>query len=118
MEIDELELKHGNIKSVCSYIETLMHHGNAAQLLSTKADVKHRIQQLITMETKPQTQHKVVLFNPGREFNEHGILGLLTMTSEPDVCISNWTVENIPKQLLKGDSARRSRQTHDVCISN
>ncbi|XP_070549863.1 uncharacterized protein [Ptychodera flava] len=109
VDIDEMELKHGNIKSACSYIETLMHHGNAVQLLSTKDDVGTRIKQLINMETKVDTVHEDLTFTPNNEFCEHGILGIL----KSDVCMSKCTVENIPKQLLKGDSADLLITTRD-----
>ncbi|XP_070547910.1 E3 ubiquitin-protein ligase TRIM56-like [Ptychodera flava] len=32
VEIDEMELKHGNIKSTCSYMQMMMHHGNACSI--------------------------------------------------------------------------------------
>ncbi|XP_070545758.1 tripartite motif-containing protein 2-like isoform X1 [Ptychodera flava] len=109
-DIDEMELKHGNIKSAGNYIETLMHHGNAAQLLSTKGDVGTRIKQLITMETTAKAEQEEVIFTPNDvKFCEHGILGIL----KSDVCISKCTVENIPKQLLKGDSADLLITTRD-----
>ncbi|XP_070546043.1 tripartite motif-containing protein 2-like [Ptychodera flava] len=100
-DIDEMELKHGNIKSAGNYIETLMHHGNAVQLLSTKSDVGTRIKQLITMKTFAKFEHKDFIFTPNDEFCELGILGIM----KSDVCISKCTVGNIPKQLLKGDAA-------------
>ncbi|XP_070549866.1 E3 ubiquitin-protein ligase TRIM56-like [Ptychodera flava] len=100
-DIDEMELKHGNIKSAASYIETLMQHGNAAQLLSTKDDVGTRIKQLIEIDTVAKDDNDDFIFRPNDEFCEHGILGTL----ESDVCMSKCTVENIPKQLWKGDSA-------------
>ncbi|XP_070546075.1 tripartite motif-containing protein 2-like [Ptychodera flava] len=64
VNIDEMELKHDNIKSAGNYIETLMHYGNAAQLLSTKGDVSTRIKQLITMETTPKNEHEDFIFTP------------------------------------------------------
>ncbi|XP_078000326.1 E3 ubiquitin-protein ligase TRIM45-like [Glandiceps talaboti] len=103
MDIDEWELKHGNIKSTCSYIETVMHHGNTVQLLSTKKEATDHIQQLIAMETNMQEQCAMVEFQPSTIFTKQGILGELV--TPPDVCISQCTVENIPKQLWKGDSA-------------
>ncbi|XP_077998337.1 tripartite motif-containing protein 2-like [Glandiceps talaboti] len=109
VDIDELELKHGNIKSTCSYIETLLHHGNAVQLLSTKKAATDRIQQLITMETEPQLSNEILEFMLDSEFVEHGNLGLL----KSDVCTSKCTVENIPKQLWKGDSANLLITTRD-----
>ncbi|XP_070545991.1 tripartite motif-containing protein 2-like [Ptychodera flava] len=101
VDIDEMELKHGNIKSACSYIETLMHHGNAAQLLSTKGDVGTCVKQLITMETTVDTNHEDLTFTPSDQYSKPGILGIL----KSDVRISKCMVENIPKQLWKGDSA-------------
>ncbi|XP_077997173.1 tripartite motif-containing protein 2-like [Glandiceps talaboti] len=111
VDIDELELKHGNIKSTCGYIETLMHHGNAVQLLSTKKEATDRIQHLITMETKPLPQEGMKLFCPTTDLVEQEILGKLIITQ--DVCIPQCTVENIPKQLLKGDSANLLITTRD-----
>ncbi|XP_070555378.1 tripartite motif-containing protein 2-like [Ptychodera flava] len=109
IDIDEIELKLCNIKSACSYVEALMHHGNAAQLLSTKDDVDTRIKQLTTMETEAKAEHEYITFTPHDEFCEHDILGTL----KSDVCISRCTVENIPKQLLKGDSADLLITTRD-----
>ncbi|XP_070545759.1 tripartite motif-containing protein 2-like isoform X2 [Ptychodera flava] len=108
-DIDEMELKHGNIKSAGNYIETLMHHGNAAQLLSTKGDVGSRIKQLITMETIAKAEQSDFIFTPHIKFCEHGILGIV----KSDVCMSKCTVENIPKRLLKGDSADLLITTRD-----
>ncbi|XP_070546122.1 tripartite motif-containing protein 2-like [Ptychodera flava] len=107
--IDEMELNHGNIKSACSYIETLMHHGNAAQLLSTKGDVCTRIKELILIETMANTEHEDLTFTPNDQYSEHEILGII----KSDVCMSKCTVENIPKQLLKGDSADLLITTRD-----
>ncbi|XP_077994985.1 E3 ubiquitin-protein ligase TRIM71-like [Glandiceps talaboti] len=109
VDVDELELNHGNIKSTCSYIETLMHHGSHVQLLTTKEEALHRIKELIAMETKSQLQYERVEFQPSDGFQEHGMLGLL----RSDVCISQCTVENIPKQLVKGDHADLSITTRD-----
>ncbi|XP_070549642.1 tripartite motif-containing protein 2-like [Ptychodera flava] len=109
VDIDEMELKHGNIKSACSYIETLMHHGNAAELLSTKDDVGTRIKQLITMETTANLEHDDFIFAPHDEFSERGIFGIL----KSDVCMSKCTVENIPKQLWRGESADLLITTRD-----
>ncbi|XP_070546613.1 tripartite motif-containing protein 2-like [Ptychodera flava] len=101
VDIDELELKHGNIKSALSYIEALMHHGNAAQLLSAESDVVYRINQLISMGATLRYKHDEVVFTPWTPFCENGTLGAL----RSDVCMSNCTVENIPEQLMNGDSA-------------
>ncbi|XP_078000391.1 E3 ubiquitin-protein ligase TRIM45-like [Glandiceps talaboti] len=109
VDIDDLELKHGNIKSTCSYIETVMHHGNAVQLLSTKNEATDHIQQLIVMETTPQVPFDEVQFQQCGNFVEEGILGLI----RSDVSISQCTVKNIPKQLGKGDSANLLIITRD-----
>ncbi|XP_070546047.1 tripartite motif-containing protein 2-like [Ptychodera flava] len=102
-DIDEMELKHSNIRSAGNYTEKLMHHGNAAQLLSTKGDVGTRIKQLITIETIAKVEHEDLIFKPHDEFSEYGTLGVLE--SQYDIEISKCTVENIPKQLPKGDSS-------------
>ncbi|XP_077979973.1 tripartite motif-containing protein 2-like [Glandiceps talaboti] len=109
VDVDELELNHGNIKSTCSYIETLMHHGSHVQLLTTKKEALHRIKELVAMETKSELEYERVEFQPSDGLQEHGMLGLL----RSDVCISQCTVENIPKQLVKGDHADLSITTRD-----
>ncbi|XP_070546046.1 tripartite motif-containing protein 2-like [Ptychodera flava] len=115
-DIDEMELKHGNIKSAGNYIETLMHHGNAAQLLSTEGDVGTRFKQLVTIETTAKIEHDDFIFIPHDEFSEHGILGILE--SQYDFEISKCTVENIPKQLLKDINVDDNRDgTHRVTVA-
>ncbi|XP_070546612.1 tripartite motif-containing protein 2-like [Ptychodera flava] len=111
VNIDDFEIKHGNIKSARNYIEKLMHHGNAAQILSTSREIGKCIQQLITIETRQMAPREHVIFLPRTEFYENGILGLLK--SEYDLEISKCTVENIPRQLLKGDSADLLITTRD-----
>ncbi|XP_006819803.1 E3 ubiquitin-protein ligase TRIM56-like [Saccoglossus kowalevskii] len=54
IKVDELEMKHGNIVSTSSYLETLVQHGNPGQILSAKQVYQQRIDGLITMETKSQ----------------------------------------------------------------
>ncbi|XP_070567338.1 tripartite motif-containing protein 2-like [Ptychodera flava] len=98
--VDAVELQHGSIKSTCHYMETLMHHGSAAQRLSTKVDVEYRTQQLLAMENPKQEQQEKVVFHPHEIPPAHSILGVL----KSDVCISQCSVQNVPKQLLKGDS--------------
>ncbi|XP_070541437.1 E3 ubiquitin-protein ligase TRIM71-like [Ptychodera flava] len=108
-DICDLELKHGNIKSACSYIMSLMHHGNAAQLLSTKKNVGKRFEQLITKGSKLQTNRDEAVVKQSTEFSVNVILGYLVS----DVDISKCTNENIPKRLLKGDSADLLITTRD-----
>ncbi|XP_070546048.1 tripartite motif-containing protein 2-like [Ptychodera flava] len=110
-DIDEMELKHGNIKSAGNYIETLMHHGNAVQLLSTKDDVDTRFKQLIAMQTVRKADQEDFIFAPNDDFCENGILG--NLESQYDIDISKCTVQNIPEQLLKGDSADLLITTRD-----
>ncbi|XP_070572077.1 tripartite motif-containing protein 2-like [Ptychodera flava] len=108
-DIDEMELKHGNIKSACSCIETLMRHGNAVQLFSAKNDVCYCIEQLMTIETDLKTHNDEAVFRASDELDEQGILGIF----RSDVCVSKCTVENIPEQLWKGDSADLLITTRD-----
>ncbi|XP_070546614.1 tripartite motif-containing protein 2-like [Ptychodera flava] len=110
-DIDEMELVQGDIKSACSYIETLMHHGNAAQLLSSKGDVDKYIGQLSTMESGIKADNsKGIIFTPA-EFCECGILGLLE--SKYETQIAKRATGNIPKQQ-KGDSADLQSRTRDT----
>ncbi|XP_077994408.1 E3 ubiquitin-protein ligase TRIM71-like [Glandiceps talaboti] len=77
VQIDEWEMKHGNISSTCGYLETFMHHGSAAQLMSNKQDTVRHIQGLIAMDTKQQTKPEEVEFRPSADMSEKGMLGLL-----------------------------------------
>ncbi|XP_070541434.1 tripartite motif-containing protein 2-like [Ptychodera flava] len=108
-DIHDTELKYCTITSACSYIETLMHHGNAAQLLLGKADARNLIKKLITMETDLQMNYEEVAFKQTFAFSENGILGYLVS----DVDISKCSIENIPKRLVKGDSADLLITTRD-----
>ncbi|XP_070535096.1 tripartite motif-containing protein 2-like [Ptychodera flava] len=109
VDIEESELNHGIIISVKNYIVTLMHHGNEMHLLSTKGDVDSRAKQLIASETKPQTQHDVVIFEPSETFQQSELLGTL----KSNICISNCTVEHFPKPIMKGDSVNVVIKTMD-----
>ncbi|XP_070568949.1 tripartite motif-containing protein 2-like [Ptychodera flava] len=107
--VDAVELQHGSIKSTCHYMETLMHHGSAAQLFSTKVDVEYRTQQLLAMENPKQEQQEKVEFHPHEIPPAHSILGVL----KSDVCISQCSVQNVPKRLPKGDSVELLVLTKD-----
>ncbi|XP_070549864.1 E3 ubiquitin-protein ligase TRIM71-like [Ptychodera flava] len=74
-----------------------------------KGDVGTRIKQLIIIETLAKDHHDDLIFTPNHGFSEHEILGIL----ETDVCMSKCTVEHIPKQLWKGDSADLLITTRD-----
>ncbi|XP_077979915.1 tripartite motif-containing protein 3-like [Glandiceps talaboti] len=81
VQIDEWEMKHGNIASMCGYIETLIHHGSAAQLLSNKQKTVSHMQGLISMETKQQQKPECMEFMPARDTLGSDILGLLHLSS-------------------------------------
>ncbi|XP_070556580.1 tripartite motif-containing protein 2-like [Ptychodera flava] len=108
-DVSDLELKYENLISTCSFTETLMHHGNAAQLVSKSQSVRARLEELVAMDTKPSTEHEVVEFFPSDDITTDGMLGLL----KSDVCISQCTVDNIPKCLLKGESINLLITTKD-----
>ncbi|XP_002734345.1 E3 ubiquitin-protein ligase TRIM71-like [Saccoglossus kowalevskii] len=100
-ELDEIEMHHGRLASLKSYLNTLIHHGNAAQLMSSKTDVMTRIDEVVAMDMEPNFSDEVVTFQPLPEFKAQGILGFLA--TKRDVCISQCTIENVPRQLLKGE---------------
>ncbi|XP_070546596.1 E3 ubiquitin-protein ligase TRIM71-like [Ptychodera flava] len=107
-DIDDLELKHANIKTACTYLETLMHHGNSAHLFSTRANALPRIQQLLGVFIKPCVQN-VDLFEANEKLNEIGMLGSLRSDGGTSTC----TDENIPNQQVKGNSADLLITTRD-----
>ncbi|XP_077991488.1 tripartite motif-containing protein 2-like [Glandiceps talaboti] len=108
VQLDDWEMKHGNISSTGSYLETLVHHGSPAQLVSTKQETVFCIKEMVALETE-STRPMFVRFQPVEEGVEHGMLGLL----RSDVCVSQCTVENIPKHVVKGDSVNLVIRTKD-----
>ncbi|XP_070556601.1 tripartite motif-containing protein 2-like [Ptychodera flava] len=108
-DISDLELKYENLISTCSYTEALMHHGNPAQLVTKSTSVITKLEKMVSMDTKPSMEHEVVEFFPSDDITTDGILGLL----RSDVCISQCTVDNIPKCLLKGESINLQITTKD-----
>ncbi|XP_002734690.1 E3 ubiquitin-protein ligase TRIM71-like [Saccoglossus kowalevskii] len=99
MNIDEIEFQHGNIASTHHYLEKLVHHGNAVHLLSTRLETMKRIKEMVARETKPQLSYDFIEFQPKSDLS-HTLIGVV----KSDVCPSKCTVENIPEQLVKGES--------------
>ncbi|XP_070556577.1 tripartite motif-containing protein 2-like [Ptychodera flava] len=110
-DISDLESKYENLISTCSYTEALMHLGNPAELLSKTPSVVVKLEELVSIDTKSTSsiEHGVVEFFPSDDITTDGILGLL----RSDVCISQCTVDNIPKCLLKGESINLQITTKD-----
>ncbi|XP_078000493.1 E3 ubiquitin-protein ligase TRIM45-like [Glandiceps talaboti] len=108
-QIADLEFKSENIISTSGYVKALVNHGSAAQLVSSKATIVQRIEELVAMETKPGVKQEVVTFKPSSDITTDGILGVLRY----DVCPSLCTVENIPKRLVKGESVKLLITTKD-----
>ncbi|XP_077981428.1 E3 ubiquitin-protein ligase TRIM45-like [Glandiceps talaboti] len=108
-QIADLEFKYENIISTSGYVEALVNHGSAAQLVSNKATIVQRIEELVAMETKPSVKQEVVTFKPSHNVTTDGILGVLRY----DVCPSLFTVESIPKILVKGESVKLLITTKD-----
>ncbi|XP_077862044.1 E3 ubiquitin-protein ligase TRIM71-like [Saccoglossus kowalevskii] len=109
MNIDEKEFHHGNIVSTHHYLNTLVHHGNAIHLLSTKLETMSHIKEMVAMETKPPISDNITEFHPGSDLARHTLMGVI----KTDACPSKCTVENLPKQLLKGESANLLITTRD-----
>ncbi|XP_077862300.1 tripartite motif-containing protein 2-like [Saccoglossus kowalevskii] len=106
--VDEVELKHVNTVSTYDYLETLMHHGNAVHLLSMRTENTNRIAELVAMKTK-QFTYNAVEFNQGIDLTAYALLGVV----KSEACPSKCTVENIPKQLLRGESINLLITTRD-----
>ncbi|XP_070556526.1 E3 ubiquitin-protein ligase TRIM71-like [Ptychodera flava] len=98
-EFDEWEDKHGNISKACSYLESLLHDGNAARLLSSKKETMHNIHNFVH-KMNQLIKSELIKFQPSVDPPEHGMLGLLKM----DVSASMCTVENMPTRLVRGES--------------
>ncbi|XP_070536810.1 tripartite motif-containing protein 2-like [Ptychodera flava] len=88
-DIDKLELTHGNIKGTRNYVETLVHHGNAVHLLSTKENIVHQLQTLIAMETKLKEGSENEQSAVHIQFNNMNS----QLVRHADVCIGKCTVD-------------------------
>ncbi|XP_006824167.1 tripartite motif-containing protein 2-like [Saccoglossus kowalevskii] len=109
MNIDEREFHHIDIVSTHHYLETLVHHGNAVHLLSTKPETTKRIKEMVAMETIPPISHDIIEFQSSSDFAAHALIGGI----KSDVCPSKCTVENIPEQLVKGVPVKLLITTRD-----
>nr|XP_002730877.1 PREDICTED: tripartite motif-containing protein 2-like [Saccoglossus kowalevskii] len=109
INIDEMEFHHGNIVSTHHYLQTLVHHGNAVHLLSTRTETNKQIMQIVAMETKPPISHDMNEFQPRNDLGAESLLGVV----KSDACPFKCTVENIPKQLQKGESVNLIITTRD-----
>ncbi|XP_077869784.1 tripartite motif-containing protein 2-like [Saccoglossus kowalevskii] len=108
INIDEMEFHHGNLVSTHHYLQTLVHHGNAVHLLSIRTESSKCIMQLIAMEKKSPICH-ITEFQPRSDTDLDTLLGVI----KSDACPSKCTVENIPKQLQKGESVNLIITTRD-----
>nr|XP_006818885.1 PREDICTED: E3 ubiquitin-protein ligase TRIM71-like [Saccoglossus kowalevskii] len=109
MRINERKFHLGNIVSTHHYLETLVHHGNPVHLLSTRTETMKRINEMVAMETKPPIIHDITKYDPRSDLAAHALMGVI----KSDVCQSKCTVENIPKQLPKGESVKLLITTRD-----
>ncbi|XP_070555557.1 tripartite motif-containing protein 3-like [Ptychodera flava] len=109
IQVHDMEFKHGNISSVCSYIEAMISHGSATHLLSSKEEVLNRIDKLTKTETKAPKPPEIVKFKAKSSNNESGMLGLLPSK----VSVPHCSVENIPRKLFTGGSVDVIIKTRD-----
>ncbi|XP_070555518.1 tripartite motif-containing protein 2-like [Ptychodera flava] len=109
MQSHDLEFKHSNISSVCSHIETMILHGTAAQLLSSKDEMVNRIEKMTRTETKAPKPPDIVKFKAKSSIEECGMLGLL----QSKVSVPHCSLANTPKQLFTGGSVDVIIKTRD-----
>ncbi|XP_070555517.1 tripartite motif-containing protein 2-like [Ptychodera flava] len=109
MRLDDWEFKHGSISSVCSHIETMILHGSATQLLSSKEEMVNCIGKLTKTETKPLKPPELIKFEAKCSIQEPGMLGFL----RSNVSVQHCSVENIPKKLFTGGSVDLIIKTRD-----
>ncbi|XP_070571169.1 tripartite motif-containing protein 2-like [Ptychodera flava] len=96
--ISEIEMELDMISSTSSYLKKLMSHGNAAQLLLTKIETTRQTERILSSESVRPFQADIMDFKPA-EKDVPQILGQLIS----HVNISQYRVEHIPKQVLKGE---------------
>ncbi|XP_077870640.1 E3 ubiquitin-protein ligase TRIM45-like [Saccoglossus kowalevskii] len=109
MTIDEMEFHHGNIINTHHYLDTMVHHGNAVHILSTITETRTRIMQLVAMESNPLIMKDIIEFQSGSYLASCELLGVIKF----DACSSKCTIDNIPKQLMKGESVNLLITTRD-----
>ncbi|XP_078000021.1 tripartite motif-containing protein 2-like [Glandiceps talaboti] len=122
VQIDEWEMKHGNISSTCGYLEALMHHGSAAQLMTNKQQTVQHIEALITMETNPNIKPEVIEFKPATEVPGQGMLGLLCRKTENSDMVTETqnVVGSYMGQRSRGypsDTGRVKTTMPEICAS-
>ncbi|XP_077984673.1 E3 ubiquitin-protein ligase TRIM71-like [Glandiceps talaboti] len=106
-QIDRQELNHGNIESTRKYIDTLTQFGGPAQLLSTKQETLAQVNHLMSLELKSFENDAAVEFKP----NPSDTISLGSLVS--DACVLKSSVENIPKEVVKGESTTLTIVTRD-----
>ncbi|XP_070564054.1 tripartite motif-containing protein 2-like [Ptychodera flava] len=87
--VDELEMKNGDIVGTCRYLETLMHHGNGVQLLSTikRDNIKH-IKELLAKNSELILDNVDTKSCISEKFNDDCDI---TILFRKDVCLSQCT---------------------------
>ncbi|XP_077989935.1 E3 ubiquitin-protein ligase TRIM45-like [Glandiceps talaboti] len=111
VQIDDLEFKYENIISTCKCVETLMYQNNGCQLLRTRQATTQRLNDLAELETNPEILYEKITFQASdlEQFTVQNMVGVL----RSDVCVPRCTIGKIPKQLLKGESAKLVITTRD-----
>ncbi|XP_077989936.1 E3 ubiquitin-protein ligase TRIM45-like [Glandiceps talaboti] len=111
VQIDDLEFKYENITSTCKCVETLMYQNNGCQLLRTRQATTQRLNDLAELETNPEILYEKIIFQASdlEQFTVQNMVGVL----RSDVCVPRCTIGKIPKQLLKGESAKLVITTRD-----
>ncbi|XP_077866817.1 tripartite motif-containing protein 3-like [Saccoglossus kowalevskii] len=95
----DLEIKHGHLSSMCSYVEMLMHCGNPIHILKMENPTKYYANKILTVETNPKIHYEVMEF---QSMGNNSIkLGVLRSDTEISLC----SVTGVPTQLQKGDHA-------------
>ncbi|XP_077985392.1 tripartite motif-containing protein 2-like [Glandiceps talaboti] len=109
-EIDDLKVNRENISDTCTYVDTLMHHGNDVHMLSTKQLTTARADELVAMEFETNDYIKSdVEFISCDKMDKNDRLGEIRC----DVDVRKCTIEIIPKQIIKGESVDIVVTTND-----
>ncbi|XP_077986967.1 tripartite motif-containing protein 2-like [Glandiceps talaboti] len=110
IQLDDLEMSRGHITDALSCVETLMEHGSPAQLVSTKEETMRHIMKLIGVET--QSLKPEVPVKPRGIYSDNSP-EMSQMQKSHDVCVSKCIVDNVPSQVVKGDSVNLVITTKD-----
>ncbi|XP_006813804.1 tripartite motif-containing protein 2-like [Saccoglossus kowalevskii] len=98
-----------DLHSAQNYAETMIYYGNAAQLMSTKQEIKERINHLLSLDATPKTDIEMLTFVANRDELYGNYIGRL----EKPACASKCIVGYVPDRMVQGANKEVTVTTKD-----